>query len=267
MKKIIFILLSVLCLSIPNLRAQDQKEINEAIYNRVAASVQNKVNLPTGELALEIAKNFLGTPYVAFTLEVVPESLQVFLDKTDCILFVELCSCMALTLKGEKIVQGSFPEYTKPSYALLCHNIQNMRYRKGVVDGYASRCHYTSEWLIQAAGNHVLYEYTSSLGKLYDQEFSFMSSHHKSYPQLIDDAVEAAKVARTEQWLNGQGPYWIISQEDLFKDEIISQIKDGDIITFISTQKGLDLTVKPGYDEAEIDGQKKTVMIAKVVVQ
>lgn len=35
----------------------------------------------------------------------------------------------------------------------------------------------------------------------------------------------------------------------------------------IFAQKGLDLTVKPGYDEAEIDGQKKTVMIAKVVVQ
>lgn len=35
----------------------------------------------------------------------------------------------------------------------------------------------------------------------------------------------------------------------------------------IFAQKGLDLTVKPGYDEADIDGQKKTVMIAKVVVQ
>lgn len=35
----------------------------------------------------------------------------------------------------------------------------------------------------------------------------------------------------------------------------------------IFAQKGLDLTVKPGYDEAEIDGQKKTVMIAKVVIQ
>ena len=35
----------------------------------------------------------------------------------------------------------------------------------------------------------------------------------------------------------------------------------------IFAQKGLDLTVKPGYDEAVIDNQKKTVMIAKVVVQ
>lgn len=35
----------------------------------------------------------------------------------------------------------------------------------------------------------------------------------------------------------------------------------------IFAQKGLDLTIKPGYNEVDIDGQKKTVMIAKVVVQ
>ncbi len=35
----------------------------------------------------------------------------------------------------------------------------------------------------------------------------------------------------------------------------------------IFAQKGLDLTIKPGYDEVEIDGQKKTVMIAKIVLQ
>lgn len=35
----------------------------------------------------------------------------------------------------------------------------------------------------------------------------------------------------------------------------------------IFAQKGLDMTIKPGYDDATIDGNKKTVMIAKVVVQ
>lgn len=35
----------------------------------------------------------------------------------------------------------------------------------------------------------------------------------------------------------------------------------------VFAQKGLDLTIKPGYDEAEINGEKKTVMIAKIVVQ
>lgn len=35
----------------------------------------------------------------------------------------------------------------------------------------------------------------------------------------------------------------------------------------IFAQKGLDLSVKPGYDEVEIKGEKRTVMIARIVVQ
>ena len=35
----------------------------------------------------------------------------------------------------------------------------------------------------------------------------------------------------------------------------------------IFAQKGLDLLVKPGYDEVEIKGEKRTVMIFKVVVE
>jgi len=35
----------------------------------------------------------------------------------------------------------------------------------------------------------------------------------------------------------------------------------------IFAQKGLDLTIKPGYDEVEIQGQKRTVMIARLVIQ
>lgn len=32
-------------------------------------------------------------------------------------------------------------------------------------------------------------------------------------------------------------------------------------------QKGLDLSVKPGYDEVVIDGIKKTVMVARLVIE
>ena len=31
-------------------------------------------------------------------------------------------------------------------------------------------------------------------------------------------------------------------------------------------QRGLDLTLKPGYDEVEIKGEKRTVMVARVVI-
>ena len=35
----------------------------------------------------------------------------------------------------------------------------------------------------------------------------------------------------------------------------------------IFAQKGRDLSCRPGYDEVEIDGQKKTVMIARLTVR
>lgn len=35
----------------------------------------------------------------------------------------------------------------------------------------------------------------------------------------------------------------------------------------IFAQKGLDLYFKPGYDEVTINGVKKTVMVAKLVIQ
>ena len=35
----------------------------------------------------------------------------------------------------------------------------------------------------------------------------------------------------------------------------------------IFASRGLDLTIKPGYDEVEIKGDKRTVMIARIVIQ
>lgn len=35
----------------------------------------------------------------------------------------------------------------------------------------------------------------------------------------------------------------------------------------IFAQKGLDLSLKPGYDEVQINGEKRTVMIARLVIQ
>lgn len=35
----------------------------------------------------------------------------------------------------------------------------------------------------------------------------------------------------------------------------------------IFAQKGLDLSFKPGYDEVDIEGEKRTVMIARLVVK
>lgn len=230
-----------------------QREKNIAVYQRVAAALQPKANeLTMPELVVQVALQLLETPYLWASLEMEPEALQVFLDKTDCILFVELSCCMALTLKGKRIVQAGDGEHfavraapsltdATPSYELLCDNIRNMRYRLGVVDGYASRIHYTSEWLLQNQTNGILREYTSELGQEFVQTFSYMSMHPKTYYQLSHDECALGKIRMIEEYLSEQKPYYLIPQSELQKKEVITQIHSGDIITFISPREGLDL--------------------------
>ena len=229
MKKIRTILLALILLSI-TASAQTQDETNRAIFNRVYAAVASQADRPMPELVVEVAKQFLGTPYVASTLEETPEQLRVFLDKTDCILFVELCSCFALTVKSDN-----------PTYEQLCDNIRNMRYRRGQVIDYASRIHYTSEWILQNTANGVLHEYTQYLGEQYEQQFFFMTAHRERYKQLAD-TTQYLKIQAVEQYLDKQAPYYFISQERLRKPEVISQIHSGDIVCFVSKQgNGIDI--------------------------
>lgn len=232
----------------------NQTAINRAIFDRVSAALAPKASLPLNELVVEVALQFLGTQYLWASLESVPEQLHVFLDKTDCILFVELSTCFALTLKGIQIEQG--PEVlqrplapasqqangTKLSgYELLVHNILNMRYRRGQVDTYSSRIHYTSEWLLQNQANGLMREFTGELGEEFTQTFSYMSDHPKTYYQLSNDPCELGRIRMMELWLDEQKPYYYISQERLRDPKVMEQIHSGDIITFISPRRGLDL--------------------------
>ena len=231
----------------------NQTAKNIEIYNRVTSSLQSVADkLPMQELVVLVALQLLETPYLWASLESEPEQLQVFLDKTDCILFVELSTCFALTLKGKRIVQAGDGEHftirqtpsvvdANPSYMLLCDNIRNMRYRLGLVDGYSSRVHYTSEWLLQNQTNGILHEYTKDIGVEFEQNFFYMSAHPMTYYQLSHDVCELGRIRMMEEHLNAQKPYFFISQEELRKPEVIAQIKSGDIITFISPRPGLDL--------------------------
>lgn len=241
----------------------NQTAINRAIFNRVYDNLKADAALPMQQLTLKVALQFLGTDYTYYSLEIEPEQLQVFLDKTDCILFVEMSVAFALTIKGKAIVQaGDGEHYTvnpvpslgdaTPSYELLCHNIQQMRYRLGIVDGYASRIHYTSEWLLQNQTNGLMQEYTADLGEEIDQQFYVMSMHPHAYFQLAKDPCELGKVRMMEDRLTAAKPYYCISQKQLKRPEVMSQIQSGDIVTFVSRTPGVDLAhVAIAY---EVDG-------------
>ena len=184
--------------------------------------------LPMSELVIKVAKHFLDTPYVAGTLEIEPERLTVNTRETDCILFVEMCLAMSLTAKE-----------AEPTFEKYVDNLRRLRYRNGKVDGYASRLHYTSEWIIQGETRGIFHEVSRQCGgSVLDQKFNFMSNHPASYKQLKDNPKAVAKIRIAEQNLE-TWDYWYIPKADLPK--CIKNIKTGDIIGFNSSTPGLDI--------------------------
>ena len=199
-----------------------------AIFEKVAGALEPYKEEPAGELIVRCAKQFLGTEYVAGTLETEPEQLTVNMDKTDCILFVEMCLAMVQTVKGDD-----------PTFENFCRNTQALRYRGGEVDGYASRNHYTSGWILQGENNGIFKEVTKYLGgSPLDQKFSFMSTHPDSYKQLADNPGAIVGILKVEKELEGHN-YWYLPQSHIA--DLAKGIKEGDIICFVTPVGGLDI--------------------------
>ena len=199
-------------------------------YKRISQHLLRNREKTVPELMIIAAKQMLGTEYVAGTLEQIPEKLKVSLTETDCILFVESCLAMALNAK-----QGI------DSPDSLCASIQRFRYRDGKVDGYASRIHYTSEWIRQGEARGIFREITDVLSadNLSGQRFSYMTEHSDAYMQLKDNPEETARIGRMEANLNRYTDYFVIPKENVKEMEHL--LKDGDILGFNSTVKGLDI--------------------------
>ncbi len=152
MKRLISLLLIVI---IPVLSiAQSVEQKSSENYAKIAPKLKEMAQkgAPANELIIAAALMRLGEPYVAGTLESVPEKLIVNIGETDCILFVE--SCLAMALNAQK---------GNTDYESLCKIIQNLRYRNGIIDGYSSRIHYTSEWIMQGEKNGIFKEITNEL--------------------------------------------------------------------------------------------------------
>lgn len=199
-------------------------------YGRISKVLLQNRDKSVPELMIIAAKQMLGTDYVAGSLEQVPEKLKVSLVETDCILFVE--SCLAMALNAKKGLDN--PDS-------LCAMVQSLRYRNGKVDGYASRIHYTSEWIRQGEARGIFTEITDVLSadNLSGQRFSYMSEHTGAYKQLNDNPAGVAEIARMEGYLNSFSDYYVIPKEDVKKMEHL--LKDGDILGFNTTVKGLDI--------------------------
>jgi hypothetical protein len=117
-----------------------------------------ETDAPVAERCLSVAKSFLGAPYVTGVLDRSQgEVLTVNLRELDCWTFME--NCLAISLADDERMES------------MARQIRGMRYWGGVIDGYGSRIHYFTGWLLQAEKSGLMKDLTKELGgKPYDKK-------------------------------------------------------------------------------------------------
>lgn len=204
---------------------QSDKGIFESYLN----SVQTVDKLCSDILMDETAKFFLGVPYVGKTLEYEPERLIVNLREMDCMTFVENVLALA-----EASASGT------PSWQTYLEKLQQIRYRDGKIEDYTSRLHYTSDWIYENEKKGLIADITKEIGGVsLAMDVSFVSTHHESYMQMQSHPEYIAVMEKKEKEINSR-QYYYIPKEEIDKRE--AQIRTGDIVCFVTSIKGLDIS-------------------------
>ncbi|QLG47229.1 DUF1460 domain-containing protein [Costertonia aggregata] len=238
MKILVFILFSTSFLFGQNITCSPKDK--QAFEDKII-EIDGLLEKDFGKTIVAVGKTFLGTPYVAKTLEIGEnETLVINLQGLDCTTFVENVLAFSRMLKNE---QTSFTDFTK--------TIETIRYKNGKLSGYASRLHYFSEWIANNAIKGIVNDITSEIGgKPITKDINFMSTHRDLYPFLSDDE-NYEKIKASENYLNTES-ICVLAQAEIEANEHL--IQSGDIIALTTAIKGLDIT-HTGIATREADGR------------
>lgn len=234
MKRAIFILLLLItCLSKISVsqistdsilyKPEDKKIVEEKLqlFSKSAA-------LPINELIVEVGKSFLDTPYVSATLENgAEEKLVINLRELDCTTFVENVLALSRAVKSGKSDFYSFVS-----------ELQRIRYRNGIRNGYPSRLHYFSEWIRDNQKKGIVDGAPNKNGQKIDKLINFMSTHPADYPVLKAHPELIPLISRHESELS-KYDFWYFPKSDFVN--LYTNLKHGDIIALTSTIDGVDI--------------------------
>lgn len=206
--------------------ASDTLRLTQLLDQAVAQSFVN----PEARVAF-FGRAFIGTPYVAHTLEGDEEILTVNLDELDCTTFVETSMALAYTV-GE----------TRRSWRDFVYNLRRMRYRGGEVDGYPSRLHYICDWAVDNIHRGNFKDVTRDFPRSNEmaRTIDFMTSNRDKYPALADSANYARIRSVESGYRLHRFPY--IKTVDLGNKDMKAAFHDGDVVALVSSLKNLDVT-------------------------
>lgn len=116
--------------------------------------------------------------------------------------------------------------------------LERIRYRDGVNDGYPSRLHYFSDWIFQNQVKGILKDITEEIGGIvYPNQPAFMSENPKFYPQL-SDPDNLAQIKLAESAIKTRSYYFIPKGEI---STLEKNIQSGDLIAITTPMKTLDV--------------------------
>lgn len=228
----------ILCMVLGALSASAQLDVefhNEAAdTTRLATLLDEASHLQFSSPEERVAffgQSFLGTPYVAHTLEGDTETLRVNTDELDCTTFVETAIALAMTI-GEN--RHSWRDYV--------YNLRRIRYRNGEVDGYPSRLHYIADWAVDNRHRGNFRDATEDFPRInyIVRSIDFMSANRDKYPALADSANFARIKGVEAGYRNHRFPY--IKTNELMSKATRRQFHNGDVVALVSGLKNLDVT-------------------------
>jgi hypothetical protein len=197
-------------------------------------------SMSIGDAIIDVGRSFLGTEYVAGTLDKsINENLVINLTGLDCVTFVENCLTFARCVKNGR-----------PSYDAYKAELEKIRYRDGKIDGFSSRLNYFCDWIYNNEEKGIVKDITADIGGItYGKKINFMSTHTQFYKQLAD-RVELDNILVTEDAINRRHLYYI-PKKNIHNH--YSQIQNGDIIATTTAITGLDVT-HTGYAQKDKRG-------------
>lgn len=239
--KILLFLIVLYSALFPQIKYSDKdiSTCNSKFQFAVEHSLKEK---PINTVLAEIAKSFIGTEYVASTLDNGDsEQLVINLTGLDCTTFLENALTFARLIKSGKT---SFDDYKS--------ELARIRYRNGVINEYPSRLHYFSDWIYDNSAKGVIKDVTKDIGGLmYPLHVGFMSKNRDKYKQISSNDEYYNSIKNIETEINSR-KYYFIPKKDIANIE--SKIENGYLIAITTNIDGLDIS-HVGIAVKEQDGR------------